>query len=123
MNREPAPIPDAAPALTHNPSYRSLSLRNMPVPAATSSEDHIIRVHAVAITNGELTWPEPLTAKPFPIPGYEVSGTVVSAPGPDSPFQPGTEIYARTDFERAGNAREYTVIPTGEMGRKPRNLS
>ncbi|EFX01084.1 alcohol dehydrogenase [Grosmannia clavigera kw1407] len=78
-------------------------------------------VHAVALTIGELGWLGPAAAVP-PIPGYEMSGTVVEAPK-TSPFQPGTEVYACTSFARQGNAREFTIALTEELGQRPENLS
>ncbi|OBT52792.1 hypothetical protein VE04_06548 [Pseudogymnoascus sp. 24MN13] len=74
---------------------------------------------------GEMLWPEntenPDTRRKEPIPCYDVAGTVVTAPA-DSPFQPGAEVYARTEFARTGMAREYTIITTAELGLRPRNL-
>lgn len=127
MNDQETAIPDTTTALVHNPLTHLLSLQSLSVPAFQISNTHqgyhIIRVHAVALTNGELAWPEPSSARPAPVPGYEVAGTVVMAPGPDSPFQPGTEVYARTGFDRPGNARQYSEVLADELGRKPRNLS
>ena len=115
-------IPRVAQALVHDPKARTLTIQDLPVPAPRgSSPEHLLRVHAVALTNGELAWPEP-AAVARPIPGYEVAGVVVSAPG-GSPFQPGAEVYARTAFECPGNAREYSIATTAELGRKPSTLS
>jgi NADPH:quinone reductase-like Zn-dependent oxidoreductase len=100
-----------------------------PVPTANlSTTEHLIRVHTAAITNGELLW-----TKNFPIapefaalkvlvPCDDVAGTVVTAP-PTSPFQPGTEVYARSSYNRTGCAREYTILLTEEMARRPQKLS
>jgi NADPH:quinone reductase-like Zn-dependent oxidoreductase len=56
-----------------------------------------------------------------PIPGYDLAGTVVVAP-PSSPFQPGSEVYARSNYFRSGCAREFTIATTEELAFKPRNL-
>ena len=118
-------LPSQAPALVHHDtkskSISSLSLQTLPIPAPTGAGEHLIQIKAVALTNGELTWPEPGLCRPA-IPGYEMSGIVVSAPAA-SPFQPGAEVCARTDFERQGNARPYSVALTPELGRKPGNIS
>lgn len=109
-------------ALVHEPATNNLTLSDVPIPVPTGPDEHLIQVHAVALTNGELRWPEPATQKPA-IPGYEVSGTVVEAPNKSSPFQPGTEVYALTDFNRQGNAREYAIVLTSELRQKPEALS
>ncbi|EOO02962.1 putative alcohol dehydrogenase zinc-binding domain-containing protein [Phaeoacremonium minimum UCRPA7] len=115
-------IPSAARALVHNPQTHDLTLLTPPVPTPTGPDEHLLAVHAVALTNGELSWPEPATVSPHAIPGYEVSGTVIAAP-PDSPFQPSADVYARTAFDRPGSARPYSIALTAELGRKPQNLS
>ncbi|CAM1500475.1 Fc.00g096370.m01.CDS01 [Cosmosporella sp. VM-42] len=114
-------VPDEASALVHDSKTKSLSIQTLPVPKRSGPEDHLVRIHAVAITNGELAWPEPLSLD-TPIPGYELSGTVVSAPG-DSPFPPGTDVYARTAFDRYGSARPFSIAKSQELGHKPANIS
>lgn len=100
-----------------------------PVPGAKpSSNEHLIRVHTTAITNGELLWsryfPLPKGEEPEKIlvPCNDVAGTVITAPE-DSPFKPGTEVYARANYNRTGCAREYTILLTEEMSKRPQNLS
>ena len=114
--------PTTAPALVHNPQDHTLSIHSLPVPTPIGPDEHLLVVQAVALTNGELSWPEPAAVSPYSVPGYEVSGTVVSAPL-DSPFRPGTAVYARTAFERPGSARVYSIARTAELGRKPDNIS
>ncbi|CAK7230480.1 hypothetical protein SBRCBS47491_007599 [Sporothrix bragantina] len=109
-------------ALVHDPATHQLTLSEVPIPNISGPDEHLIQVHAVALTNGELTWPEP-AAQTTPIPGYEVSGTVVEAPNKTSPFQPGTEVYALTEFNRQGSACEYTIALTSELREKPEALS
>lgn len=110
------------------PSHDSKDLTIMtthPIPTTNLSlGEHLIRVHACAPTAGELLWP-----KNFPppkprelVPCPDIAGTVISAPE-DSPFRPGDEVYARTNYVRPGNARDYTVGLTDELAHKPRGLS
>ncbi|PKX96400.1 NADP-dependent oxidoreductase [Aspergillus novofumigatus IBT 16806] len=95
-----------------------------PVPTATEGTDeHLIRVHCVSPCANELNW-----AKFFPdlqgreqIPCYDVAGTVVTSP-PSSDFQPGTEVYARSNYLRPGCARDYAVISGADLARRPQNL-
>jgi len=71
----------------------------------------LVRVHAAAITRGELEWPvDRLPA----IPSYELSGVVVDS---------GEEVYALTPFDRDGVAAEYAVVPTEVLAPKPSRLS
>jgi NADPH:quinone reductase-like Zn-dependent oxidoreductase len=90
------------------------------------ADEHLVRVHTAAITNGELLW-----SKNFPLPAWstkvlvpcnDVAGTVIAAP-PSSPFQPGTEVYARSSYARTGCAREYTILLGEEMAERPQCLS
>jgi len=71
----------------------------------------LVRVHAAAITRGELAWP----ANRLPaIPSYELSGVVVGS---------GDEVYALTPFDRDGVAAEYAVVPAEALAPKPVRLS
>jgi NADPH:quinone reductase-like Zn-dependent oxidoreductase len=71
----------------------------------------LVRVHAAAITRGELEWPvDRLPA----IPSYELSGVVVDR---------GDEVYALTPFDRDGVAAEYAALPAEVLAPKPRRLS
>jgi len=102
----------------------SLTKSSVPTPKPNSSE-HLIKMHTTALCAGELLWPiyfpVPNPDKE-PVPGYDLAGTVVTAPA-SSPFQPGAEVYARTDFYRTANAREYSIALTEELALAPRNLS
>jgi NADPH:quinone reductase-like Zn-dependent oxidoreductase len=81
--------------------------------------DALVRVHAAAITRGELDWPaDRLPATP----SYEFSG-VVAAVGPDvDDVEVGEAVYALNDFDRDGAAAEYTTIQAGFLAPKPENL-
>ena len=71
----------------------------------------LVRVHAAAITRGELEWPvDRLPA----IPSYELSGVRVDS---------GEEVYALTPFDRDGVAAEYALVPAGVLAPKPARLS
>src|SRR5437763_750291 len=71
----------------------------------------LVRVHAAAITRGELEWPvDRLPA----IPSYELSGVVVGD---------GDEVYALTPFDRDGVAAGYAVVPADVLAPKPLGLS
>ncbi|KAL8791988.1 MAG: hypothetical protein Q9195_005406 [Heterodermia aff. obscurata] len=121
------PLPPTARSLLQpSPLTPTLTLTTLPVPTPTpSTTEHLLRVHAFAICNGELHWP-----KNFPpadpsakllVPGYDLAGTVVIAPA-SSPFRPGDEVYARTNYARTGCARDYTIALTEELARRPKSV-
>ncbi len=70
----------------------------------------LVRVHAAALTRGELEWP--LGRLPA-IPSYELSGVVEES---------GEEVFALTSFHRDGIAAEYAAVPTELLVPKPRTL-
>lgn len=71
----------------------------------------LVRVHAAAITRGELEWPvDRLPATP----SYELSGVVVDS---------GEEVYALTPFDRDGAAAEFAAVPAEALAPKPSRLS
>ena len=74
-------------------------------------DEALVRVHAAAITRGELEWPvDRLPA----IPSYELSGVLVDS---------GDEVYALTPFDRDGVAAEYALVPERALAPKPARLS
>src|SRR3954466_15289655 len=79
----------------------------------------LVRVHAAAITRGELEWPvERLPA----IPSYELSG-VVEEVGPGvTVVAAGDEVFALTRFDRDGAAAEYIALPAELLMARPRAL-
>ncbi|CZT00230.1 hypothetical protein WAI453_012773 [Rhynchosporium graminicola] len=107
-----------------DPLSTKLILATVPLPTPKADE-HLIRVHTAAITNGELLWPKNYALS---IPGkettplYDMAGTVVTAPN-GSPFKPGDEVYARTDYKRTGSGREYTCVTAVELALRPKSLS
>ena len=76
----------------------------------------IVRVHAAAITRGELDW----TSDRLPAtPSFELSG-VVAAVAPDvGDVAVGDPVYALTGFDREGAAAEYAVVPSRFLAPKP----
>ncbi|KAJ6035540.1 hypothetical protein N7460_009715 [Penicillium canescens] len=119
-------LPTTIPTLLQKTAASTtLTLTNSPIPTPTpNSDEHLIQIKACSPCSGELLWPKnfpPPTERPL-IPCPDMAGIVISAPA-DSPFQPGTEVYSRTNYIRPGNAREYSIAVTGELARKPKGLS
>ena len=79
----------------------------------------LVRVHAAAITRGELEWPvDRLPA----IPSYELSGVVEEVGTGVSGVAVGDEVFALTPFDRDGIAADYTALPADLLVAKPRAL-
>jgi NADPH:quinone reductase-like Zn-dependent oxidoreductase len=104
--------------LTAEGGLEQLALEEVPVPDPTGA-DALVRVHAAAITRGELTWPvDRLPATP----SYEVSG-VVEALGPHAEgVATGDAVYALTDFDRDGAAADFVLVDAGVLAPKPASL-
>lgn len=121
-------IPTTMRALVQpNAAEKHLMLTQREVPTADSKRDeHLIHVHSVSPCAGELLWPKnfpPPKPREF-IPCYDIAGTIVAAPPPSSsPFRVGDEVYARTNYDRPGCARDYAVGVTGELAHRPQGLS
>jgi len=87
----------------------------------------LVRVHAVGITAGELSWPTNYSDRAgkdrLPsIPGHDVSG-VAEAIGPDVAIaKVGEEVYGLTDFWRDGACAEYVVARAQDLAVKPQTL-
>ena len=77
----------------------------------------LVRVHAAAITRGELEWP---TDRLPAIPSYELSGVVAED---TNEFSAGEEVIALTSFDRDGVAADYALVPAEVLGPKPHSLS
>ncbi|KAL6232330.1 hypothetical protein BDW75DRAFT_22842 [Aspergillus navahoensis] len=109
--------------LQPSPTAHTVTLVQRPVPIPDLQKDeHLIRVHAASPCAGELNWPTIVSIDKEIITCNDVAGVVITAP-PDSPFQPGCEVYARTSYWRPGDARDYTIATTGELARRAKNLS
>jgi NADPH:quinone reductase-like Zn-dependent oxidoreductase len=79
----------------------------------------LVRVHAAAITRGELEWPvDRLPA----IPSYELSGVVEEVGRGVADVAAGDEVFALTPFDRDGVATDYTSLPAELLVPKPRAL-
>jgi len=81
-----------------------------------------------SITRAELTWPPVHTApdgsaRPFIIPGHEVSGVVEAVAPGVTDVKAGDEVYALVDFDRVGGAAEYVAVPAAGTAPKPSSLS
>jgi NADPH:quinone reductase-like Zn-dependent oxidoreductase len=84
-------------------------------------EEALVRVHAAAITRGELEWP--LDRLPA-IPSYELSGVVQEVGGPGvARVAAGDEVFALTRFDHDGVAADYTAVPAELLVPRPRALS
>ncbi|KAF2190126.1 NAD(P)-binding protein [Zopfia rhizophila CBS 207.26] len=116
-----ANFPQTQKALIFNTKTNALSLTNA-APIPSSTEEHIIKVHSTAITNGELTWASFVNWPTEHVPTYDVSGTIVTEVT-GSKFKPGDKIYGRIDAAREGTARQYATILPSETALVPKNLS
>jgi NADPH:quinone reductase-like Zn-dependent oxidoreductase len=68
----------------------------------------LVRVHAAAITRGELQW---LIDRLPAIPSHELRGVVEEAGAGVTGVAPGDEVFALTPFDRDGVAADYTALP------------
>jgi NADPH:quinone reductase-like Zn-dependent oxidoreductase len=95
-----------------------LSLDDIEVPEPGAGEA-LVRVHAAAITRGELEWPvDRLPA----VPSYELSGVVEAIGAGVTEPAVGTEVYALTAFDRDGVAAEHAVVAAELLAPKPARL-
>jgi NADPH:quinone reductase-like Zn-dependent oxidoreductase len=79
----------------------------------------LVRVHAAAITRGELDWPvDRLPA----IPSYELSGVVEEVASGVTFVAPGDEVFALTPFDRDGVAADYAAVPAELLVARPQAL-
>ena len=97
---------------------------------AIGDDEILVRVHAASVDRG--TW-HLMTGLPYLIraigfglrrpkatnPGRSLAGTVESVGKHVTEFGPGDEVYGSCD----GSFAEYAVVPTGQLARKPANLS
>jgi NADPH:quinone reductase-like Zn-dependent oxidoreductase len=68
----------------------------------------LVRVHAAAITRGELEWP--LDRLPA-IPCYELCGVIEEAGAGVTGLAAGDRVFALTPFDRDGVAADHTALP------------
>ena len=114
-------LPNTMRALIHNQKLQNLSLTSMPLPTLHEEGEHLLKVHSVALTKGELLWPRGEALNQVS-PGVEMSGAVVTAP-PGSRFKQGDEVYMRSIFPSWGSAREYSTGLEAQLALRPRNIS
>jgi NADPH:quinone reductase-like Zn-dependent oxidoreductase len=96
----------------------NLSLETVATPEPEAGEA-LVRVHAAAITRGELDWP---TDRLPATPSYELSG-VVEELGPGvGDVAVGEAVYALTPFDRDGVAAELAVVPAAALAPKPQTI-
>ena len=80
----------------------------------------LVRVHAAAITRGELDWP---TDRLPAIVSYELSGVAEEIAGDAGDLAVGDDVFALTPFDRDGVAAEHAVVPAAFLAPKPVGLS
>jgi NADPH:quinone reductase-like Zn-dependent oxidoreductase len=112
------PVPVNAVRLHPPGGIANLLVEQVAVPSPGEGEA-LVRVHAAAITRGELDWPgDRLPA----IPSYELSG-VVEQPGDGvTGLAAGDAVFALTGFDRDGVAAELAAVPAGLLAPKPKRL-
>ena len=98
------------------PEQLTVEDADRPRPGATEA---LVRVHAAAITRGELEWPvDRLPA----IPSYELSGVIEAIGHGVAGVAAGDEVFALTPFDRDGVAADYTSVPAELLVPKPQAL-
>src|SRR5437762_4950914 len=79
----------------------------------------LVRVHAAAITRGELEWPvDRLPA----IPCYELCGVIEEAGAGVTDIAAGDKVFALIPFDRDGVAADYTALPAELLVSSPQAL-
>ena len=115
-----ATLPKTMRGLVHNQKLQTLAFSKslqLPVP---KENEILLKVSSTAITNGELDWPRPPELNES-FPGTDMAGSVVSAPE-SSKFKAGDKVYMRTEYPRAGSAREYSIGLEKELAIRPRTI-
>jgi NADPH:quinone reductase-like Zn-dependent oxidoreductase len=116
-----ASLPMTMRGIVHNQKLQTLAYsKALPLPTAGSNEV-LLKVSAAAITRGELDWPRPPELNES-FPGVDMAGNVVSAPE-GSKFNVGDKVYMRSEYPRAGSAREYSIGLEKELAIRPKNIS
>ena len=98
------------------PEQLAVEEADKPRPGPTEA---LVRVHAAAITRGELEWPvDRLPA----IPSYELSGVIEEVGTGVAGVADGDEVFALTQFDRDGVAADYTAVRAELLVARPRAL-
>ena len=106
--------------------HATMSIDEVAVPKPATGEI-LIRVHATAVTPGELEWyPTWHTPKGAPrvhaVPGHEFSG-VVEQVGPNTAgFEEGDAVYGLNSWFSDGAAAEYCLTTPDEIAQKPATI-
>jgi NADPH:quinone reductase-like Zn-dependent oxidoreductase len=97
----------------------ALALERVATPRPQAGEA-LVRVHAAAVTRGELEWPlDRLPATPC----YELSGVVAALLGEDvDRVSVGEPVYGLIGFDRDGAAADYVTVPADVLAPMPRSL-
>jgi NADPH:quinone reductase-like Zn-dependent oxidoreductase len=94
---------------------RAVAIDRVEIPTPRPDEA-LVRVHAAALTRGELDWPvDRLPA----IPSYELSGTVTAIGADVAGVAVGDEVWALTAFDRDGVAAEFAIVSGRLLAPKP----
>ncbi|HYY31508.1 MAG TPA: NADP-dependent oxidoreductase [Chthoniobacterales bacterium] len=104
----------------------TVSLDGIAIPEAGSGEV-LIRVHATAVTPGELEWyPTWHTPKGDPrtyaVPCHEFSGVIEEIDPDIRGWNPGDAVYGLNDWFINGAAAEYCVAKSAEIAKKPTSI-
>jgi NADPH:quinone reductase-like Zn-dependent oxidoreductase len=79
----------------------------------------LVRVHAAAITRGELDW----TSDRLPAtPSFELSGVVAAVGANGDDVAVDEPVYGLADFDREGAAAEYAVVRSEFLAPKPQTI-
>jgi NADPH:quinone reductase-like Zn-dependent oxidoreductase len=81
--------------------------------------DALVRVHAAAITRGELEWP---VGRLPAIPCYELCGVIEETAAGVAGIAAGDRVFALTPFDRDGVAADHTALPAELLVPSPRAL-
>jgi NADPH:quinone reductase-like Zn-dependent oxidoreductase len=109
-----------------SPGKETVRLDEIPIPKIGSNEV-LIRVHATAITPGELEWyptwhTQKGDARFLPVPSHEFSGTIEQV-GPDiEDLKRGDAVYGLNDWFIDGASAEYCVTTPAEVAPKPASI-
>jgi NADPH:quinone reductase-like Zn-dependent oxidoreductase len=87
----------------------------------------LVRVGASGVIANELKWDETYqtvtgAARPFPIPGHDLSGVVVAVGPAVTGVAAGDAVYALIAFRRDGAEADYVIALPSELAPRPRTL-
>jgi len=100
-----------------------LRCEEVPVPAVGEGEV-LVRVHAAGVNPGDWQIRSGLAGDRFGlpyIPGWDISGVVVSTGAAVTGFHPGDAVYGMT--ANSGGCAEYAVLPAGHLAPMPKTAT